>query len=88
MHFLGLAGIPRRYANFPDRFLFWNTVARIGSLITSMRVIFFMATLWEGQATQRPVLARKYLRTFLELTHHLPPISHRFDRVPQISMKH
>lgn len=44
MHFLGLAGMPRRIPDYPDVFQLWNSVATFGSYITtfSMLVFFFM----------------------------------------------
>src|SRR6202047_1711259 len=40
MHFLGLAGMPRRIADYPDAFAGWNMVASIGAYIS------FASTLW------------------------------------------
>ena len=42
MHFLGLAGIPRRYSDYPDSYMYWNVVARVGSIISVVAVIMFL----------------------------------------------
>jgi len=45
MHFLGLAGMPRRIPDYPDAFAYWNAVASFGSQITTVGVIFFFYVL-------------------------------------------
>jgi cytochrome c oxidase subunit 1 len=42
MHFLGLAGMPRRIPDFPDSYSQWNTVASVGSIITMVSTTFFV----------------------------------------------
>jgi cytochrome c oxidase subunit 1 len=42
MHFLGLAGMPRRYADYPDAFAGWNFVASIGSYISFAGLLVFL----------------------------------------------
>lgn len=84
IHFLGLAGMPRRYSDYPDAFVSWNTVASAGSAISTASVMCFLMILWEGFARQRPALARKARVRSLELMHSFPPINHSYRRCPSL----
>jgi len=42
MHFLGLAGMPRRYSDFPDFYMGFNFLARIGSMVSIFRVVLLL----------------------------------------------
>ena len=48
MHFLGLAGMPRRIPDYPDAFLGWNQIASVGSNISLYGLFFFFFVLWLG----------------------------------------
>jgi len=41
MHFLGLAGMPRRIPDYPTAYSFFNSVASYGSILSFIGVIFF-----------------------------------------------
>lgn len=42
MHFLGLAGMPRRIPDYPDMYLFWNKVASFGAILTMIGLFIFL----------------------------------------------
>jgi heme/copper-type cytochrome/quinol oxidase subunit 1 len=50
MHFLGLAGMPRRIPDYPDAFEGWNYIASFGSLISLFSVAVFFYFVYDGLA--------------------------------------
>jgi cytochrome c oxidase subunit 1 len=46
MHFLGLAGMPRRIPDYPDAYTGWNAVASFGSYISGLGLLFFFYVIY------------------------------------------
>jgi len=46
MHFLGLAGFPRRVPDYPDAFALWNKVASYGSNISTLSALLFFVIVY------------------------------------------
>jgi cytochrome c oxidase subunit 2 len=42
MHFLGMAGMPRRIPEYPVAFRYWNYLSSFGSIVTSLAMIIFV----------------------------------------------
>lgn len=85
-HFLGLAGMPRRYADYPDAYAGWNYVSSIGSYISAFAVLIFLWGLVEAFMAKRKV-GNNYWgegATTLEWTLSSPPPFHQFSTLPRI----
>jgi len=48
MHFLGLAGMPRRIPDYLDEYTLFNSIASIGSVISTISVIIFLLVLYKS----------------------------------------
>nr|ADP95691.1 cytochrome oxidase subunit 1 [Pediculus humanus] len=55
-HFLGLAGMPRRYSDYPDVYLSWNKISSMGSLITTLGVVIFLLALMESFSNPQKIV--------------------------------
>jgi len=95
MHFLGLAGMPRRIPDYPDAFAPYNYIASVGSLISLVASIFFIYLLIDifikkVPFTTFPSLAffdstalNKVNRNYsLDWYLNTPPSYHTFNQLP------
>jgi cytochrome c oxidase subunit 1 len=47
MHFLGLAGMPRRIPDYPDCYATWNKVASFGSMVSVLSTLLFFYIIYQ-----------------------------------------
>jgi heme/copper-type cytochrome/quinol oxidase subunit 1 len=87
IHFLGLSGMPRRYADYPDSMWVWNYYSRMGSIISFFAIIYMIFIIWERLVSQRPVLSLHNSNSSLDLIQSCPPFDHSYDSVPVIFIK-
>lgn len=85
-HFLGLAGMPRRYPDYPDAYALWNEVSSIGAFIAFGSTLFFILMALYSAFAGRKVGANPWGvgATTLEWTLPSPPPFHTFEELPVI----
>jgi cytochrome c oxidase subunit 1 len=85
-HFLGLAGMPRRYVDYPDALWGWNFVSSIGSFISGIGVLIFFYGMVVAFSRKERAAANPWGpgATTLEWTLPSPPPFHQFDVLPRI----
>ena len=86
MHFLGLAGMPRRYVDYPDAFAGWNMVASIGSFVSAAGAIIFLVVIAEAFISRRRAQSNPWGEgaTTLEWQVASPPPYHTYETLPKI----
>ena len=90
MHFLGLAGMPRRIPDYPDAFAGWNVLCSYGSYLSILASVFFFyvvyATLTQGEKCEDNPWQfddNKNVSS-IEWTIASPPAYHTFEEIPAI----
>jgi cytochrome c oxidase subunit 1 len=64
MHFLGLAGMPRRIPDYPDAYSPWNFIASLGSMITVVGISIFFYIIYDALQNKKVVkLPENYTET-------------------------
>jgi cytochrome c oxidase subunit 1 len=86
-HFLGLAGMPRRYIDYPVAYHLWNKVSSYGSYISAIGVVIFFYVIYEAFAKKRAAGDNPWGvgATTLEWTLTSPPPFHQFETLPRIT---
>jgi cytochrome c oxidase subunit 1 len=86
-HFLGLAGMPRRYVDYPDAFAYWNWWSSVGSYITAVATLLFVASMIYAYFIAKVKAANNPWgegATTLEWTLPSPPAFHSYETLPVI----
>lgn len=66
MHFLGIAGMPRRISDYPDIYYGWNSIASFGSLLSVVSLFFFCYNLYYSLSYQA-VSTKRYKLNLLTI---------------------
>ncbi len=86
-HFLGLAGMPRRYIDYPDAYALWNEVSSYGAYISAAGVVLFFFIIADAFAKKRLAGNNPWGvgATTLEWSVSSPPPFHTFETLPRIT---
>ncbi|MDH3743035.1 MAG: cytochrome c oxidase subunit I [Hyphomicrobiales bacterium] len=85
-HFLGLAGMPRRYVDYPEVFAGWNFASSIGAYIQVLGTALFLYGMIEAFARKRVAGDNPWgeAADTLEWTLSSPPPFHQYNTLPKI----
>jgi cytochrome c oxidase subunit 1 len=85
-HFLGLAGMPRRYIDYPEAYWQWNFVSSIGAYVAGVATAVFLYTVYDAFARKRVAGANPWGvgADTLEWTLPSPPPFHQYETLPRI----
>nr|AXS65842.1 cytochrome c oxidase subunit 1 [Histeroidea sp. 3 KM-2017] len=84
-HMLGLAGMPRRYSDYPDSYLPWNIVSSLGSIISLIAIIILILIIWESIINKRKIVQPMNIPSAVEWLHDTPPSDHTYSDLPMLT---
>jgi cytochrome c oxidase subunit 1 len=86
-HFLGLAGMPRRYIDYPDAYSLWNFWSSIGAYVAGLGTLVFLYLVYEAFSKKRVAGDNPWGvgATTLEWTLPSPPAFHSYETLPRIT---
>jgi cytochrome c oxidase subunit 1 len=89
MHFLGLAGMPRRIFDYPDAFAPWNAIASFGSYLSAISGVYFFYVIFlaltnSTKTAANPWSSKQSTSYTLEWVLPSPPAFHTFVQTPVI----
>ena len=90
MHFLGLAGMPRRIPDFPDAYSGWNLIASYGSYVSVASAVFFFYVVYKTLTSDERVGENQWAvdghtsAATLEWMLPSPPGFHTYEEIPSI----
>ena len=61
MHFLGIAGMPRRIQDYPSAFWFWNFLASQGALISFGTLCWFVYVFWVSVQRDGAIYVKRHV---------------------------
>ena len=87
MHFLGLAGMPRRYSSYglESGWWFWNVVVTIGALVIGLSLLVLMINIWRTAQTTQDVGPNPWDAGTMEWATPSPPPVYNFLVIPRVT---
>jgi cytochrome c oxidase subunit 1 len=87
MHFLGLAGMPRRVPDYAQAFAGWNFVESIGAYISYASTLLFVFIVFQTLLAGRRIGANPWGAgaTTLEWSVSSPPPLHSYEEIPHVA---
>nr|YP_010355144.1 cytochrome c oxidase subunit 1 [Charcotia amundseni]UIN24679.1 cytochrome c oxidase subunit 1 [Charcotia amundseni] len=85
-HFLGLAGMPRRYSDYPDSYTSWNVLSSLGSLISTIALAMFIMIILHAFIVKQTTLFPLNLNSSLEWYSPLPASDHSYADLPLLNL--
>ena len=84
MHLIGVQGMPRRVADYPEQFATWNLFISLASFVLGLSTLIFVYNMVSSWRTGARAEANPWRALTLEWQVSSPPPIFNFDHVPTV----